>query len=429
MSNIKNSYTFRIFNFLFSTSKPLSLEETKVFKFFGRVYFPFLTDVFLFLSLLYFWYEGLIIKYVPNLNLAWLAPSMIILALLFANKSKIKIYKTHLWYLIFLLVSLISGLFGISRGIDGRMVFIGWLLFAQFGMAFIAAQTIKDKYSFLKGLILAALPLAIIGIYQFFSKVPTSKLWLSPGEELTRVFAFFGSPNVFGAIMAIACFVTAFFFLKEKKKYWLVVGALFLMALFFTYSRSAWAGLALGTVYFFLIYNLKLVIYLPLALLFLLVPQIRNRLSIVFSANYINDSLLDGRLWSFKNGLYIFKKYWPIGTGPGTYGGKTAITNASPIYHESLQNGYTALYYTDNQFLEILVQTGIFGIFSFIGFLASGLAELTRKARNRDIISLTGASILIVFIVSGLFGNVLEFGAVAIPVALVTGAAFSSNRS
>jgi len=341
---------------------------------------------------------------------------------LFADKSRIKIWKFHFWYLLFLITALISGFLGLHHGLDGRMIFIGWLLFAQFGLALISAQTVKSKTIFLKVILFSSLPLAAVGLYQFFTKVPTSAQWLSPGESLTRVFAFFGSPNVFGVIMAVAAIVSVAVYIKEKQLYWLFPVFLFLPALILTYSRSAWLGLFLAALYFLLIYNFKLVALLPLSLLLLFVPQIRSRLNIVFSTNYINDSSLDGRLWSFQNGLYIFKKHWLLGTGPGTYGGKTAVANASPVYLEGLQNGYTALYYTDNQFLEVLVQTGLFGIVFFVGFLLSVFSELTKKALQKDIMSLAAGAVVLVFVVTGIFGNVLEFGAVSLPTALIIGA-------
>ncbi len=427
MSNINKSYSYKIFKVLFLTNKPLVSGESKAIKFFNKIYFPYATEALLIVALLLFWYEGLLVKYLPIVDQVWLAPALIILALLLADKNRIKIYKFHFWYLVFLLLALVSGLIAISSGLDGRMVFIGWFIFVQFGLALVAVQSIRNASLFLKSITVFALPLALVGIYQSVVSVPTSALWLSPGEDLTRAFSFFGSPNVFGMIMVTVTLLSLGLCPKEKKKYWLVPSALFGLALILTYSRSAWLALAFGIIYFLLIYRHKTVFYLPLALLFLLIPQIRNRLGIVFSKGYLNDSFLDGRLWSLQNGLYIFKKYPFLGTGPGSYGGKTAVSHASPVYLESVQEGYTALYYTDNQPLEVLIQTGVFGFISFIGFFLSLISELTKKALKKDIMSLVAGSAVIVFIVGGLFANVLEFSAISVTVALVTGVSFSES--
>ena len=118
--------------------------------------------------------------------------------------------------------------------------------------------------------------------------------------------------------------------------------------------------------------------------------------------------------------------FW--GTGPGTYGGQTAIENASPIYLGGIQDGYTALYYTDNEWLQILVQTGIVGFVSFVIFVATALASIFRKFKEKgDIIVLSVISSLICFLVAGFFSNVLEFGVLSVTVGALIGATLNET--
>jgi len=176
------------------------------------------------------------------------------------------------------------------------------------------------------------------------------------------------------------------------------------------------------------IYNYKYVIYLPLLALGLLIPQVRNRLFLSVSQDYIFDSTLDGRIWAFQNGFYIFQKHPLLGTGPGSYGGKLALNYASPTYLEGVQSGYTALYFTDNQYLQILTQSGILGILAFAGFVVASFSFLIRKyIAKKDIMSLATVGIFACFLVSGLFANVLEFGAIAIVIGLLLGKEMSDN--
>lgn len=268
-----------------------------------------------------------------------------------------------------------------------------------------------------------SLPVSLVSIYQFLSNTQTSRLWLSPGEQhLTRVFAFFGSPNVLGILMAMITILGLGSFLKTKKYYYLIPASLSLMATGFTFSRSAWLGLALALVFTIVVYNYKHLIYFPLILLVFLIPQARGRVSISLSANYLLDSSLDGRVWAVINGLYIFKKHPLMGTGAGSYGGNLATNYASPVYLEGVQNGYTAIYYTDNQFLEILVQGGILGILSFFGFIISVFATLAKKYRkNKNILTLMTFATFVCFLTGGLFANVLEFGAVMVLMAVILG--------
>jgi O-antigen ligase len=126
------------------------------------------------------------------------------------------------------------------------------------------------------------------------------------------------------------------------------------------------------------------------------------------------DSTLDGRIWANTNALEIFQKHPIIGSGPGSYGGQTAIYNNSPIYLEGMQNGYVALPYTDNQWLQILVQTGIFGIAFIIMFFISYIANnLIQFKKNSSMLSVGMIAIVASVVINGFFANIWEFSAIA----------------
>ena len=198
--------------------------------------------------------------------------------------------------------------------------------------------------------------------------------------------------------------------------------------MFTSFSRTAWLGCLLGIVVIVVLYNYKLIIYVPLTLLVLLIPKIKNRFLASFTNNYSVASSLDGRKWAITNGFYIFKQHLLLGSGPGSYGGKLAANYASPVYLEGIQKGYTALYYTDNQFLEILVQGGILGFLSFCGFVVAAFVNLMRQYFDKnDLFALFTAGAFICFLFSGLFANVLEYGAIAVPMGLILGASFNEG--
>ena len=111
----------------------------------------------------------------------------------------------------------------------------------------------------------------------------------------------------------------------------------------------------------------------------------------------------------------VLKSYQP-GSWHGT---------RSPAYLDGMQRGYTALYFTDNQFLEIIVQIGIFGLLSFFGFVVSAYLYLIEKAQKKDIMALAAGGVFTAFLVAGIFANVLEFGAIALPTGIILGVAFS----
>ena len=102
------------------------------------------------------------------------------------------------------------------------------------------------------------------GIYQFLTQSTFAFKWLGlvvhpvmeagtsviVGDGIGRVLRAYGAfshPNVFGGYLAITIFVTLYLLFQDKKNK-VLFGALFLqlIALFFTFSRSAW--LAVGVV-------------------------------------------------------------------------------------------------------------------------------------------------------------------------------------
>jgi O-antigen ligase len=271
----------------------------------------------------------------------------------------------------------------------------------------------------------------LVGGYQFISQQATSRLWVSAAETniATRSFAFFGSPNVLGAVLAIVALVSGGIYFSDKNKYMAIVSVLATIVTVFTFSRSAWLGLMAGFLIMLAIKNWKLVLLSPIALLALFSSQVRTRILTVFTTSYWFDSSLDGRLWSLNNGLNLLSKYPFFGTGPGTYGGQLALNYSSPVYLQGIQNGYVALYFTDNQWLQLLVQTGIFGIIFFVLFCVQMFYHLFSKYnKHGDMIALGILGAFIVFLVTGLFGNVLEFGAISVLMGILLGISFNETE-
>lgn len=416
------SYAHRILKLLFSDDYSMALSETTVGKISRKLYLPYATALCLCAAIILYWYEGLIARYVPFLGQDFVAPSLIVIALIFIQKEKVIIRKFHLWYLGFLLISLISAVFAVISGLSGSMLIFGWAIFALFFFALIASQSIKDKIQVLRGLVWASVPISLVGIYQFFSESP-KKEWFSAFEQASgRAYGFFGSPNVLGILMCLVVFLSLGIYLREKKNSYLVITALSALAIGLSLSRTAWLALFMGIAVAMLVYRPKWAVYTPLALILLIVPKVRDRIFVLFSPNYLIDSSLDGRFWSYINGVYLFKKYPILGTGPGSYGGKLAQNYASPVYLQGIQNGYTALYYTDNQYLEILVQTGILGLTAFLGFAALVFAALIKVFKEkRSFLALAGIASFSAFFTSAFTANVLEFSAISITLAVILG--------
>jgi putative inorganic carbon (HCO3(-)) transporter len=127
--------------------------------------------------------------------------------------------------------------------------------------------------------------------------------------------------------------------------------------------------------------------------------------------------------------VFIYLSKGPSsGRARGTYGGQIALNNTSPIYHLGLQNGYVALAFTDNQWLEILVQTGVVGVFAFLGFAISTTWDLIKRfLQKRNPLILTGLATFFCFIICGFAANILEFSTIAVPVGIIIGSALNES--
>lgn len=417
-STFKNSISFKLYKMFFQDGSLDLLKNSKILRIFNILNNQYLSIIFLGLSIFSVWYESLF----TLLGVGWLqsynlGAIFLFLAFLFCDKRRILSNKSVIYLMLFLFISLVSCLWASLMRLELGMLLIGFLLFCQFVFAFITASTYKDKNIFINIALIVSLPSLAVGIFQGFFGAATSRLWVSIAEQLVgnRAFAFFSSPNILGSICMITSIVAIAAWLDRKKWYYLIYALLAVLTLVLTFSRSAWLGLAIGIVIALIIKNWKLIIFTPLSLLILFVPSIRQRLFVVFSQSYLVDAALDGRIWSFNNAIEIFKSSPLIGTGPGTYGGQTAIYYDSPIYLKGMQNGYIALPYTDNQWLQVLVQTGVIGaLFMGCFFVGHFVSNLRQYIRTRQYFSLGIVAATIAIMINGAFANILEFGAVSI---------------
>lgn len=417
-SILKSSFFVKTAKVLFVNDKQNLFDDSKIIKLFSRINNQILSVVFIFLSLVCFWYEGWFLSIglglVSSFNLATI---FLFLAVLFCDKKRLKSTKQIIYLTIFTIILFLSSLVASISGLEMGMIFTGSLLFCQFVFAFLVGSTYKNKNLVINLILSASTPLLVVGFYQIFFGGETSKLWVSASENLisTRIYGFFGSPNVFAGVLMVTAIVSLFKLFESKKWYYLTYLIASLVLLIFTFSRSAWIGGFVGIALSLILKNWRFILLIPTGLLSFLFPSIRQRVLVAFSHKYLVDSAIDGRIWATNNAFVIFKNSSVIGTGPGSYGGQTAIYYNSPVYLQGMQNGYIAIPYTDNQWIQILVQTGFVGTLSLVGFFVSHLVNNVRQYnRSKNYLSLGVIAVTISVVVFGVFANVLEFGAVSV---------------
>lgn len=418
----QKSITKKVVDFLFSNNLRIKFVDSITGKITSKIHLPFVAEISLVFVLFIIIYKGLLLKYFSLLGSPYLIPAILLVGLIFCNKKYLIFRKYHFWYLGFLLISAVSMIFAKAFGISNTILFSGFYIFAQFFIVLLVSQSSKKKALITNAIIWLPMPVFIYGIWQIFSGIDTSGWFSSFESGGVRAFGFFGNPNVFGILASMVCIFSLGLFLEKKNKVYLTPVVLGFLAAGFSFSRSAWLGLVASLFIIFSIYFKKLfwqTLILPLVAF--IIPKIRERILVIFRPDFVLDSSLDGRIWSFINGRFLWLKRPILGWGPGSYGGEIAASAPSPVYLEGIQNGYTALYYADNQYIEILVQVGIMGIIAFLGFVVSLFARLVTLSRKRNYYALGALGAIIVFFIAGGFANVLEFSALAIPAGILIG--------
>lgn len=245
----------------------------------------------------------------------------------------------------------------------------------------------KSKIPYLLGAIGLCVSFeAVVGFLQNFSHVEEISGWqdvsgLNPEEVMTRVYGTLKpfNPNLLGGYFVAgipALYGLSAYFLADRKYKLSVVGAvlalLSTLTLFLTGCRGSYIGMmvifcsmfAVSAKYLWRNYK---TIYLSVVggvvafatSAILLVSSLRARVLSIFAMR--QDSSNSFRFNVYHSSVEMFKDNWLLGIGVGNQ-------NFREIYGLYMKTGFDALS-AYNIFLEIAVESGIFALIAFVGFL------------------------------------------------------------
>jgi putative inorganic carbon (hco3(-)) transporter len=269
---------------------------------------------------------------------------------------------------------------------------------------------------------------------------------LSPNNA-SRIYGLTNNPNVLAVYLSIAFLCTLYlqqFIQKKGMKLFLTISMIFMMGVWtLTYSRGTWIGFAVAlAVYILLTRNwgvLKRTILILLASTILInLPVVeatkwikangiftpappspsdngdnegedtesveRKRIEGTFDESTLELSKETGRLFIVFKGFEIFKDHPVIGTGFGTYGDSATKSYSSPIY-DDYDIGFDI--YSDNQYIQIIVQTGALGVIAFAVFLLGMLLGLW-KYRKSSVMAIPTLALLLGIYWCGFIYNIWE---------------------
>jgi len=347
-------------------------------------------DKFIFISILSVFFTSI---YFPSDIIGFTALITVFLTILKfvfnPSKNTDKFNNFEVWLIAYFMVVVItlagSTLFHLSlKGFFKTFTYISF----YFSIAYYLKSN-RDKIPYLLGAIgLCAGYEAIFGILQNFSHVSEISTWqdisnLNPEQVMTRVYGTLKplNPNLLGGYLVVSfpsLFALSAYFLSDKKY---KLSALFsslalitVITLFLTGCRGAYIAAFAMFVASFLIsakffWNEYKKIYLTVigvfcilitaALMFL--TSLRARVLSIFAMR--QDSSNSFRFNVYHSSIDMFKDNWLLGIGIGNQ-------NFREIYGLYMRTGFDALS-SYNIYLETAVESGIFALIAFLGFLIS----------------------------------------------------------
>ncbi len=306
-----------------------------------------------------------------------------------------------------LVISAITS-FAVANSLMVVMVYLAFMT-----SYFLLTNTIKTKkqlYALISSLMIAALFVAVYGIYQHIFGFPEGATWIDSdmfSDIETRVVSTFENPNVLGEYLLLMIPIGMALIWSAPKWYnkglnLCLTGALAL-CMIYTYSRGNWLGLIFAAFLFLVFYDRRFIWLGAILLLFspMFLPEtILNRF---LSIGDTTDTSTSYRVYIWFGTFALLKNYWFCGIGPGPEA-------FSLIYPHYSYAGIVAPH-AHNLYLQIMVEDGILGVIAFafmiiLYFKDAISTYLKTTDKNLKAIIIGLASGMFGFLIQGLFDNV-----------------------
>jgi putative inorganic carbon (HCO3(-)) transporter len=214
--------------------------------------------------------------------------------------------------------------------------------------------------------------------------------------EGSRATAFFGNPNMLGAMLGLGTPLVLFAIPRQvglSRWALLAAGLVLLLGLVLSFSRGAWFGTAVGFGAVALLLDRRALLVgagLGLAAVLLVNVMPRNllvagepdRQDLVNSTLDRLDAIGSGRDLRVRfllEGLPIVADHPLLGVGPGRYGGAAANIFGTPVY-AAYGTGLYGFHTVHIFWLHLLGEFGALGAAAFIGMLLSAWLQIARAA-------------------------------------------------
>jgi len=248
---------------------------------------------------------------------------------------------------------------------------------------------------------------SLYGFYQYMFQSKFGGVWVDTDMFASisfRVYSTLENPNVLGEyfLLVIPLAVAGFFISKNwlLKLYYMGCTGVMMVCLVLTYSRGCYIGILVAAAVFLVLLDRRFIIlgvFGVMALPFVLPDTIIQRF---MSIGNMNDSSTSYRVNIWLGTISMLKDYWLSGIGPG----QSAYNKVYPFYG---YNGISAPH-AHNTFLQIMCDTGIMGIITFVliiyqYFKNLFITYLKEKDFEAKVLTISAMSSVMAFMVQSMF--------------------------
>lgn len=219
-----------------------------------------------------------------------------------------------------------------------------------------------------------------------------------------RLEAFFNSPNYLAMYLSSAVII-AIYLLGENKRQKTrlrsiyISLAIILLALFLTYSYAAWVSVGISVLFFMVISKKSSRGYLVAILLGLLLVFFfqKNSEKFISLLSFDKRSSLASRVMIWRSAGKMIENNWLFGIGPGNF--QTDYLAYQKYYPPYLE---WSVPHPHNLYLAFWLYSGILGLTGFLVLIYLTAARLWTD-KKRELISLISLSLVIYFLIHGIF--------------------------
>lgn len=336
-------------------------------------------------------------------------------------KKELQFNKPLVLLILFWLAGLISLV--VSGSLSGGFYLIRYVIYSLY--FYVGFEIVRSRVAGIENIVLviifSGLAILAAGFLQliFFPDMAIiSDFGYDPHRY--RLVSTFLDPNFSGAFLNICLALVIWKYISTNKKVWLIPVVLFGVAVFLTFSRSAYL-MALIEVVIIGIFRARKMLglfALVAVLAFIIVPRFNER---VVGAFRIDVTAWE-RIESWNKGISVFKKNPVFGVGFNNLREAYTRNNLNKVFSSDGGNSGAGV---DSSLIFVLATTGVAGLFLYILFWFEVLRKIVLNF-HKDY-GLVIMAIILGLFADSLFINSLFFTPIICVIYLLLGGFYGSN--